>query len=86
MHNTSCPICRALCLTYPQRDFTLPDILEVVYSGLGQEVPTLESFDSTIFNCIFAMIEECQGLTTMQLKAFWAPMRAEVQRMRGIPE
>ncbi|KAF9643065.1 hypothetical protein BDM02DRAFT_3132675 [Thelephora ganbajun] len=87
-HNNTCPECRAMCEGCPQCDFALRDVLQMVYSGLGQEVPTYGSFDATLFDRIYAMMQEFRGLflTDSQEEDFWAPMVVEVQRMRGIPE
>jgi len=79
-------VCRAGCAAYPQRDFALRDILPLIYSGLGREAPTSETVDATFFARIYAMIEESSSrwFSELELKAFWAPMIKEVQRMRGV--
>lgn len=85
-HSNTCPECRAACVGYPQRDFALRDVIQMVYSGLGRGAPTYENFDSSIFIRIYAMIEQCRalGLSNAQMEAFWAPMLAEIQRIRGV--
>ena len=74
-----------MCVGYPQRDFALRDILPAVYFGLGREAPVHENFDDAVFVSIYAMLEACSGqnFTDLQLTAFWSPMVAELQRMRG---
>ena len=82
-HSNTCPECRAACVGYPQRDFALWDVIQMVYSGLGRGAPTYENFDSSVFIRIYAMIEQCRalGLSDAQMEAFWAPMLAELQRI-----
>lgn len=74
-------------MAHPQRDFALRDILSFVSSGLGRETPTIGDFDPEIYIRIYSMMEECQGymMTDSQLKAFWAPIVAEVRQMQGLP-
>jgi hypothetical protein len=74
-----------MSLGYPQRDFALRHILQMVYAGLGQEVPTFDAFDDTIFARIYEMLEQYRilRLTYQQAATFWEPMIAEVQRMHG---
>lgn len=79
-------MCRTNCVAYPQRDFALRDILPLIYSGLGREMPA-SNFDATIFTRIYAMKEQFlgMGLTPTQAERFWQPMVMEVQQMRGVP-
>lgn len=84
MNNNTCPECRAVCREYPQRDYALREILLMIYSGLGQEMP---AFDPAIFVQIYVMLNECRGrdLSKEERKTYWAPMIEELRRMRGVP-
>lgn len=80
-------MCRIDCMGLPQRDFALRDILSLVYSGLGREIPVVVNFNPAVYTHIYSMIKECRehSPTEAQLTAYWAPMLAEIQRMRGDP-
>ncbi|KAF9786230.1 hypothetical protein BJ322DRAFT_1108085 [Thelephora terrestris] len=86
VHNSTCPECRTACVGYPQRDFALRGVIQMVHSGLEQGVSTYENFDPAIFVQIYSMIEVCRAssFSAAEKQAFWAPMIAEIQRMRGV--
>lgn len=85
--DNTCPECRAACPGYPQRDFALQEILQMVYEGLGREVPTYEAFDGTIFARIYAILGQYRTtfLSLEGTEQLWAPMIAETNQLVGNP-
>jgi hypothetical protein len=82
--DTTCPECREVSVGLPRRDFALREILRIVYTDMGQEVPNYQDFDETIFTRIYEMLDgRANNLTGVQLQEFWAPTIAELRRMRG---
>lgn len=75
-----------MCVAPPQRDFALQEILPIIYSGLGREIPTYEGLNSTLFDRIYATMEECRTYTLLprQQGALWTPILTEIQQMMGL--
>lgn len=61
----------------------------MVYSGLGQDVGVYGTFDDTIFHRLYEMLQDHHQnghtRTKDQIQAFWAPMMALLQQIRGDP-
>jgi len=60
----------------------------MVYAAQGQEPATHEDLNAEVFVHIYTMLAECDGLALSenQLTVYWAPVIAQIRRMRGDPE